>query len=204
MGRNHSKQRLQKEKTSHRGYRESSRTRQKRRSMSSEDVDSEEVNQKSSRSDDLDYVDNDDDDVASMKNKKKSGHRNKYDSSEDDDFFTGESDNDFVSLSSGSNSKRAPRKSWECQHCTYVNNPGVSVCAMCCRTTSKQPRSYGGPGDENERASSRTSMKNKKKPGHRSKYDSSEDDESEATANRRHQKSSGGTGGSKTNSLKRG
>merc|ERR1712008_183266 len=126
--RNHSKQRLQKEKTSHRGYRESSRTRQKRRSMSSEDVDSEEVNQKSSRSDDLDYVDDNDDDDASMKNKKKSGHRNKYDSSEDDDFFTGESDNDFVSLSSGSNSKRAPRKSWECQHCTYVNNPGVSVC----------------------------------------------------------------------------
>ena len=204
--RNHSKQRLQKEKTSHRGYRESSRTRQKRRSMSSEDVDSEEVNQKSSRSDDLDYVDDDDDDdEASMKNKKKSErHRNKYDSSEDDDFFTGESDNDFVSLSSGSNSKRAPRKSWECQHCTYVNNPGVSVCAMCCRTTSKQPRSYGGPGDENERASSRTSMKNKKKPGHRSKYDSSEDDESEAAANRRHQKSSGGTGSSRTNSLKRG
>ena len=204
--RNHSKQRLQKEKTSsHRGYRESSRTRQRRRSMSSEDVDSEEVNQKSSRSEDLDYVD-DDDDEASMKNKKKSErHRNKYDSSEDDDFFTGESDNDFVSLSSGSNSKRAPRKSWECQHCTYVNNPGVSVCAMCCRTTSKQPRSYGGPGgDENERASSRTSMKNKKKSGHRSKYDSSEDDESEAAANRRHQKSSGGTGNSRTNSLKRG
>ena len=202
--RSHSKQRLQKEKTSHRGYRESSRTRQKRRSMSSEDnVDSEEVNQKSSRSDDLDYVDDDDED-ASMKSKKKSGHRNKYDSSEDDDFFTGESDNDFVSLSSGSNSKRAPRKSWECQHCTYVNNPGVAVCAMCCRTTSKQPRSYGGPGDENERASSRSSMKNKKKSGHRSKYDSSEDEESEAAANRRHQKSSGGTGGSKTNSLKRG
>ena len=48
-------------------------------------------------------------------------------------------------------------------------------------------------------------MKNKKKPGHRSKYDSSEDDESEAAAaNRRHQKSSGGTGSSRTNSLKRG
>ena len=50
---------------------------------------------------------------------------------EDDDdeeaFFTGESDNDFVSLSSGSNSRRAPRKSWTCEHCTYVNNPGVAV-----------------------------------------------------------------------------
>ena len=48
-------------------------------------------------------------------------------------------------------------------------------------------------------------MKNKKKSGHRNKYDSSEDDESEAAAaNRRHQKSSGGTGNSRTNSLKRG
>lgn len=23
-----------------------------------------------------------------------------------------------------------------CEHCTYVNNPGVSVCAMCCRTSA--------------------------------------------------------------------
>ena len=28
------------------------------------------------------------------------------------------------------------RKSWMCEHCTYVNNPGVSVCAMCCRTST--------------------------------------------------------------------
>ena len=44
------------------------------------------------------------------------------------DFFTGESDNaDFVSISSGSNPRRAPKTSWTCEHCTYVNNPGVSV-----------------------------------------------------------------------------
>ena len=67
--------------------------------MSSEDdMDSEEV--VVNDLDDLEDVDVDDDD------------------DDDDDFFTGESDNDFVSLSSGSNSKRAPRKSWECQHCT--------------------------------------------------------------------------------------
>ena len=46
-----------------------------------------------------------------------------------------ESDNDFVSLSSGSNPRRAPRKSWICEHCTYMNNPGVTVCTICCRTT---------------------------------------------------------------------
>ena len=49
------------------------------------------------------------------------------DDDDEQDFFTGESDNDFVSLSSGSNSRRAPRKSWTCEHCTYVNNPGVTV-----------------------------------------------------------------------------
>ena len=64
---------------------------------------------------------------------------NSSDDEDDDDFFTGESDNDFVSLSSGSNSKKVPRRSWTCEHCTYVNNPGVSVCVMCCRT-SKQSR----------------------------------------------------------------
>jgi hypothetical protein len=63
---------------------------------------------------------------------------------EDEDFFTGESDAggnaDFVSLSSGSNANKrasapAPRKSWMCEHCTFVNNPGVIVCSMCCRTS---------------------------------------------------------------------
>ena len=24
---------------------------------------------------------------------------------------------------------------WTCEYCTYVNNPGISVCAMCCKTT---------------------------------------------------------------------
>ncbi|XP_059093166.1 uncharacterized protein LOC131888343 isoform X2 [Tigriopus californicus] len=56
--------------------------------------------------------------------------------SDDEDFFTGESDADFVSLSSGSNPRRAPRKSWTCEHCTYVNNPGVSICVVCCRTST--------------------------------------------------------------------
>ena len=50
------------------------------------------------------------------------------DEEETGDFFTGESDNaDFVSISSGSNPRRAPKTSWTCEHCTYVNNPGVSV-----------------------------------------------------------------------------
>lgn len=151
----------------HRGYRESSRTRfTRRRSISTEDdMDSEEV-----MVNDLDEVNMDDDD------------------DEDEDFFTGESDNDFLSISSGSNSKRAPRKSWTCEHCTYVNNPGVAVCSMCCRT-SKQSR-----GEEyNERTASRASMRKKK--SHRNKFDSESEDESEM----RHKRASD----SRTNSLKR-
>ena len=74
------------------------------------------------------------------------------DEDDEEDFFTGESDNDFVSLSSGSNSRRAPRKSWTCEHCTYVNNPGVSVCAMCCRTSNLSEFLINS-----ERASSRNS-----------------------------------------------
>ncbi|XP_052747085.1 E3 ubiquitin-protein ligase lubel isoform X2 [Bicyclus anynana] len=27
-----------------------------------------------------------------------------------------------------------PNSSWQCEHCTFVNEPGVRVCAVCCRT----------------------------------------------------------------------
>merc|ERR1712029_360864 len=65
---------------------------------------------------------------------KKHRDRDRSNSSEDsEDFFTGESDEEFVSVSS--NSDKAPRVSWTCEHCTYVNNPGVKVCAMCCKTS---------------------------------------------------------------------
>ncbi|XP_040575747.1 uncharacterized protein [Lepeophtheirus salmonis] len=87
-------------------------------------------------------------------------------SSEDDrteDFFTGESDNDFISISSGSNPKsgsggRSSKKTWVCEHCTYVNGPGGNVCTMCCRTSKNPCR----PSEEemNERGSS-----SKKKSG---------------------------------------
>eukprot|EP00095_Tigriopus_kingsejongensis_P009844 maker-scaffold21_size687808-snap-gene-5.36 protein:Tk09844 transcript:maker-scaffold21_size687808-snap-gene-5.36-mRNA-1 annotation:"ring finger protein 31" len=80
--------------------------------------------------------------------------------SDDDDFYTGESDADFVSLSSGSNPRKAPRISWTCDHCTYVNNPGVNVCVVCCRTStlsmttepsrSKSGRRYASSEDEED------------------------------------------------------
>lgn len=37
-------------------------------------------------------------------------------------------------LKLGSNSKKVPKRSWTCEFCTYVNNPGVIICAMCCKT----------------------------------------------------------------------
>ncbi len=71
------------------------------------------------------------------------------DEDEDENFYTGESDagggGDFVSLSSGSNSRvkapaaTMPKKPWTCDHCTFVNPPGGNVCAMCCKT-SRQSR----------------------------------------------------------------
>lgn len=29
---------------------------------------------------------------------------------------------------------------WQCEHCTFVNEPGVRVCAVCCRTPTTAPR----------------------------------------------------------------
>ncbi|CAG4944226.1 unnamed protein product [Colias eurytheme] len=33
-----------------------------------------------------------------------------------------------------------PSATWQCEHCTYVNEPGVRVCAVCCRTPTITPK----------------------------------------------------------------
>ncbi|XP_047041740.1 E3 ubiquitin-protein ligase lubel-like isoform X1 [Helicoverpa zea] len=33
-----------------------------------------------------------------------------------------------------------PNSTWQCEHCTYVNEPGVRVCAICCRTPVTVPK----------------------------------------------------------------
>lgn len=33
-----------------------------------------------------------------------------------------------------------PEAPWHCEHCTFVNEPGVRVCVICCRTPTAPPR----------------------------------------------------------------
>ncbi|XP_059060385.1 E3 ubiquitin-protein ligase lubel [Achroia grisella] len=33
-----------------------------------------------------------------------------------------------------------PNVSWQCEHCTFVNEPGVRVCVICCRTPTAAPK----------------------------------------------------------------
>ncbi|XP_047545279.1 E3 ubiquitin-protein ligase lubel isoform X2 [Vanessa atalanta] len=33
-----------------------------------------------------------------------------------------------------------PAATWQCEHCTFVNEPGVRVCAVCCRTPTIKPK----------------------------------------------------------------
>ncbi|CAH0404939.1 unnamed protein product [Chilo suppressalis] len=33
-----------------------------------------------------------------------------------------------------------PTASWQCEHCTFVNEPGVRVCVVCCRTPTSAPK----------------------------------------------------------------
>ncbi|XP_038223465.1 E3 ubiquitin-protein ligase lubel-like isoform X2 [Zerene cesonia] len=33
-----------------------------------------------------------------------------------------------------------PSATWQCEHCTFVNEPGVRVCAVCCRTPTITPK----------------------------------------------------------------
>ena len=113
---------------------------------------------------------------ASRSSKK---HRDRSSSEDSDNFFTGESDEEFVSISS--NSDKAPRVSWTCEHCTYVNNPGVKICAMCCKT-SKFSREGGKRTEEHG--------KGRSKSGGKSRKDYSSEEESDNN-NKRKSKSRG-------------
>lgn len=33
-----------------------------------------------------------------------------------------------------------PSVTWQCEHCTFVNEPGVRVCVVCCRTPTITPK----------------------------------------------------------------
>merc|ERR1711915_507145 len=100
---------------------------------------------------------------------------NSSDNDDSEDFFTGESDEEFVSISS--NSDKAPRVSWTCEHCTYVNNPGVKVCAMCCKT-SKNSRevAHNNKGRDGKTNSKQEKSKNSKS---RKSYVSSDEESDE-------------------------
>ena len=114
---------------------------------------------------------------ASRSSKK---HRDRSSSEDTDNFFTGESDAEFVSISS--NSDKAPRVSWTCEHCTYVNNPGVKVCAMCYKT-SKFSREGGKRNEEHSKGRGKSSHGKSRKD-----YSSEE----ESDNNKRKSKSRGG------------
>ncbi|KAH9638677.1 hypothetical protein HF086_013949 [Spodoptera exigua] len=42
-----------------------------------------------------------------------------------------------------------PNSSWQCEHCTFVNEPGVRVCAICCRTPVSVPKTITKELSEN-------------------------------------------------------
>jgi len=62
--------------------------------------------------------------------------------SDEEDFFTGESEQDFLSISSGGwkgqkQTQAEEQRSWVCEHCTFVNPAEETVCAVCCKTATK-------------------------------------------------------------------
>uniref|UniRef100_A0A182Q3F7 Uncharacterized protein n=1 Tax=Anopheles farauti TaxID=69004 RepID=A0A182Q3F7_9DIPT len=44
----------------------------------------------------------------------------------------------------------APDRAWECEFCTYVNEPGVKICAICCKTATLGVVSGGRQGTDGE------------------------------------------------------
>ena len=130
----------------------------------------------------------------------------------DEDFFTGESDagagtaSDYVEpvppptmaapKSKGSSSTPRPRKAWMCEHCTFVNGAGTSVCTVCCRT-SKHSRSGAGPNETGNPPQGNASSKTKSKKAPRSastnrrpRYNSSDEEDFEEDSELDRQRSS--------------
>lgn len=102
-------------------------------------------------------------------------HRDTSDEEDSEDFFTGESDEEFVSISSNSDTK-APRVSWTCEHCTYVNNPGVKVCAMCCKTSKNSREGNRRKEEEERRRKEKANNKGGNKGNRRSYHSETEGD----------------------------
>lgn len=46
------------------------------------------------------------------------------------------------------------KASWECEHCTFVNDPGTRVCIICCKTSTAKP-------EQNQESESKVIPKNK-------------------------------------------
>mgnify|MGYP002716685410 CR=1 FL=1 len=61
--------------------------------------------------------------------------------SQRDDGEIDDDDEDFTPMSGLKDkqpeSVKIPDHKWECEHCTFVNKPGVRVCAICCKTPTK-------------------------------------------------------------------
>ena len=128
------------------------------------------------------------------------------DDSDSEDFFTGESDAggsgggtapDYVAppppppTTKGKGGSSVPRKAWMCEHCTFMNSAGTSVCTVCCRTSKHSRSGAAGPAPNETAKHSQghggatTKNKSKKaKDGARSasttrrpRYNSSDDDD---------------------------
>lgn len=42
-----------------------------------------------------------------------------------------------------------PSSTWQCEHCTFVNEAGVRVCVICCRTPVTAPKPVTNDVNEN-------------------------------------------------------
>ncbi|CAH2231771.1 jg7184 [Pararge aegeria aegeria] len=57
-----------------------------------------------------------------------------------------------------------PNSSWQCEHCTFVNEPGTRVCAVCCRTPTTKAKIISTDGINNGVARLRVTNKSSPSP----------------------------------------
>lgn len=76
---------------------------------------------------------------------------------------------------------KIPKNSWECEHCTFVNESSTRVCTICCKTPTSNVKLTNAPAD-NHQEKPRTGSKTNRKDTRRIRRSISKESSSEIEA----------------------
>lgn len=92
--------------------------------------------------------------VRSRTSRRAKHHTPSPPSSDADSESESDSDHEPPKIIQGTDNSLGPAPppssaNWQCEHCTFVNEPGVRVCMVCCRTPTVIPKVIGTDTTQN-------------------------------------------------------